>query len=232
MAVKIKLKAESTSPFYFSVMPEEIQVKSAAKYQGFDIIKEGTVKVPNGMEVDEVSWDGEFFGKSKRKESIVNKDQWMKPADCINTLQGWMERGTVLTLIVSKTWINMDVTISSFTATAYGAFGNVKYSISFLRVRPLKVYTTKEAKIGKKKKTKKRDGKKKDTGQSKGTSSYTVKSGDTLWGIAAAKRGSGLDWKKIYDENKAVIEAAAKKHGKKNSDGGHWIYPGTKLVIP
>lgn len=121
MAVKIKLKSESGKKFYFSVMPEEIHMKSAAKYQAFDVIKDGAIKVPNGMEVDEISWNGEFFGKPKRKESIVNKDYWKKPADCIDTLQEWMEKGTVLTLIVSKTWINMNVTIASFEATAYGA---------------------------------------------------------------------------------------------------------------
>ena len=103
MAVKIKLKSENGKKFYFSVMPEEIHMKSAAKYQTFDVIRDGAVKVPNGMEVDEISWDGEFFGKPKRKESIVNTDYWKKPADCIDILQEWMEKGKVLTLIVSKT---------------------------------------------------------------------------------------------------------------------------------
>ena len=147
-----------------------------------------------------------------------------------------MEKGKVLTLIVSKTWINMDVTIASFETTAYGAFGNVKYSISFVKNRPLEVRTTKEAKIGKKKKTKKRQ-KNKKTAKSKGSgntasASYTVKSGDTLWGIAASKLGSGASWKKIYDKNKTVIEAEAKRRGRSNSDCGHWIYPGTTLAIP
>ncbi len=231
MAVKIKLKAESGGTFYFSVMPEEIRVKSAAKYQEFETIKDGAVKVPNGMDVDEVSWDGEFFGKPKRKESIVDRGHWMLPADCISTLQGWMEKGAVLTLVVSKTWINMDVTIASFTAIPYGAFGNVKYSISFLKARTLKIYTTKEAKIGGKKKTRVRGG---GTGQ-KGAgaqSTYTVKGGDTLWGIAAAKLGGGLNWKKIYDKNKDVIESEAKKHGRADSDCGRWIYAGTQVIIP
>ena len=75
MAVKIKLKSESGKKFYFSVMPEEIHMKSAAKYQTFDVIKDGAIKVPNGMEVDEISWEGEFFGKPRkhRKHGSVEK---------------------------------------------------------------------------------------------------------------------------------------------------------------
>lgn len=62
--------------------------------------------------------------------------------------------------------------------------------------------------------------------------SYTVKSGDCLWNIAKKFYGNGAQWKKIYEANKSVIENTAKKYGKKSSSNGHWIYPGTKLVIP
>lgn len=62
--------------------------------------------------------------------------------------------------------------------------------------------------------------------------SYTVRSGDTLWAIAKAKYQNGAKWTVIYEANKSVIEDEAKKHGKKSSSNGHWIYPNTKLVIP
>lgn len=61
---------------------------------------------------------------------------------------------------------------------------------------------------------------------------YTVRSGDTLWAIAKAKYGNGSKWTVIYNANKSVIEAAAKKHGKNSSSNGHWIYPNTVLTIP
>lgn len=61
---------------------------------------------------------------------------------------------------------------------------------------------------------------------------YTVKSGDCLWNIAKKFYGNGAKWKKIYEANKTVIEDTAKKRGKKSSSNGHWIFPGTKLIIP
>lgn len=60
---------------------------------------------------------------------------------------------------------------------------------------------------------------------------YTVKSGDCLYNIAKAAYGNANKWKDIYKDNKAAIEADARKHGKKSSSNGHWIYPGLKLKI-
>lgn len=61
---------------------------------------------------------------------------------------------------------------------------------------------------------------------------YTVVSGDTLWGISKKFYGTGTKYHIIYDANSDLIEAAAKAHGKKSSDNGHWIWPGETLTIP
>lgn len=73
--------------------------------------------------------------------------------------------------------------------------------------------------------------KKRDTKSNSGKK-YTVKKGDTLWAIAKKYYGNGSQWKKIYNKNKSVIESTAKKHGKKSSSTGHWIFPGCVLIIP
>lgn len=64
------------------------------------------------------------------------------------------------------------------------------------------------------------------TGGGGGGHSYTIVHGDTLIGVGNKLH---LDWHKLYNDNKAVIEAAAKSHGHSSSDGGHWIFPGTVL---
>jgi LysM repeat protein len=64
---------------------------------------------------------------------------------------------------------------------------------------------------------------------------YTVHSGDTLSGIAAAHHTNTAT---LYSHNAGVIEAAAKAHGKSSSRGGShnepgwWIFPGTVLQLP
>lgn len=70
------------------------------------------------------------------------------------------------------------------------------------------------------------------TKQPTSSKTYTVKKGDCLWKISKKFYGKGSQWKKIYKANKSTIEKAAKKHGRKSSSNGHWIYPGTKLKIP
>ena len=59
---------------------------------------------------------------------------------------------------------------------------------------------------------------------------YTVQSGDTLSAIARRFYGNALLWPKIYEANKATIDARAAQAGKPG--GGSWIFPGTVLVIP
>lgn len=69
-------------------------------------------------------------------------------------------------------------------------------------------------------------------GSGKAETTYTVVSGDTLWGIAKKFLGSGAKYTEIYNANAATIEETAKKHGKKSSQNGHWIWPGEVLTIP
>lgn len=224
----IKLKGEGGDDFTFSSLPERISVSGAAKYQDFSILSKGSVRIPAGTDVTSYSWDGVFFGAAKLGEAIVKTEHWLEPCRCVEKIQEWMEKGTELNLIVTDTWINADVTISSFRPTAYGAYGNVEYSIAFEAVKDLRIYTTKELKVGssKKKKTRGRGGRKKEN------KSYTVKKGDTIYKIAMKKYKTSQKWTAIYKKNKKKIEDAAKKHGKKNSDKGYWLYPGTKLMLP
>mgnify|MGYP003039031332 FL=1 len=65
-----------------------------------------------------------------------------------------------------------------------------------------------------------------------GGKTYTVVSGDTLWGISKKFYGTGTKYSVIYNANADLIESTAKSHGKKSSSNGHWIWPGETLTIP
>lgn len=219
------------TPFYFSLMPEQISVKYGAKYQTFDTISRGTVKVPRGTDVTSVSWSSEFFGAKRQNEPIVNSSYWQAPETCRGIIEGYIENETVLTLIITDICLNIDVTVSSFEVTGYGAFGNLKYSITFEQKKPLEIYTTDELNTDSyaKETNPRNDLAASSTGSGQ---SYTIVKGDSLWKIAQRQYGNGSQWKKIYDANKDAIESAAKKYGKKSSDSGKWIYPGVTLIIP
>jgi len=214
----------SSNRFTFPSLPESVQVKGSARYQSYDIISIGTVKIPKGTESGTISFDGTFFGAIKKNEIIVQ--QWKAPKECISILEKWRDAGTVLRLLVTETSINHDVTIQSFDGEENGAFGNYDYSISFVKNRELKIYTTDELKI---------------TAYVKATTNrpstptggtYTVVMGDNLWKIAQKKLGKATRWQEIYNLNKDTIEASAKRYRKSSSNNGWWIFPGDVYTLP
>ena len=74
-------------------------------------------------------------------------------------------------------------------------------------------------------------GKRTDSTGSGGMSIYEVKRGDSLEMIAKRQLGNAKYRNKIYAQNKDVIERAAKKAGKRSSNGGKILIRGTKLKI-
>lgn len=135
-----------------------------------------------------------------------------------------------------KFWnTKFDVTIEDYEiledADEYGTDVCIKLTMKQYRTwgsKKLQKKTTKK-KSSKKKTavTKKKVRKSKETAKT-----YTVKKGDCLQNIAKKQLNNASLWKKIYTLNKSVIENTAKKHGKKSSSNGYWIFAGTKLKLP
>lgn len=218
--------------FVFPSIPERISVSTGASYQTYSLL-DRKIAVPKGPDIKSVKWNGTFFGRKRRRTVLVQ--EWLEPEECVAFLESAMERGNTLNLIVEEAPVNLDVSVSCFTYEAFGAFGDIAYSIEFQEARTLKVYTTSELNIkplAKTVETRPEAAAATQTAQS-AEQSYTVVSGDNLWKIARKfYGGSGADWQKIYSANAAVIEETARQHGKSSSDHGHWIYPGCVLAIP
>ncbi len=197
-------------------LPASIEYKHGEQVvASYDILNKGQVDVPTGSGLATIGWTSQFPGENRKTDTSMLRGTYHKPSYYHDILKSWINKGTELNISVVGYPINMDVTLSTYEATPAGGFGDMEYSVEFTQDRDLTISA---------KKTKKR--------KSKTYTTYTVKKGDTLWNIAKKTLGSGSKWKDIYNANKSIIDKTAKKNGKKSSDGGWWIYPGTKLSIP
>lgn len=205
-------------------LPEKINYGSGSViFVTYDILSRGEAVVPTGTGLATVSWEGTFPG-TVRTDTAMLRGEWNEPSYYHNILEDWKKNLTPLNIMVTGYPINMDVYLEDYDATPVGGFGDMDYRISFNEIRNLIVTSTTEIK--------KSSTKTETTRSTPKTTSYTIKQGDTLWAIAKRYLGAGSKWQTIYNANKDIIESTAKKHGKKSSNNGWWIYPGVTIQIP
>lgn len=213
---------------YFPVNPSKITYKTATFFKEYDIINKGPSKVPSGEEIATIGWESFFPGKNVQKMGILSLSSTKTPTEIHNQLESWRKSGKKLKLNITTTPFCFDVYIDSYEASAQDAYGSIYYTLEFSKAVDIVVETVapKKKTTTAKKSTKNRSSKRNT--QKK----YKVRKNDCLWKIAKKFYKNGSQWKKIYKANKSTIEKAAKKHGRKSSSNGHWIYPGTVLKIP
>lgn len=209
----------------FPALPETFELTDTMNNTKVTIHSLGEVTLvgKRGLKSIELS---SFFPKNDY--DFLAYHNFKDPYEYVNKIESWLEKKPHL--IITETNINMDVTIESFKYGENEFNGDVSFTITLSEYRKI-TYTKQKSEPAKKtsKKVKKAATKRKT--KTVKTKKYTVKKGDNLWSIAKRFTGKGSNNKAIYNQNKKVIEKAAKKHGKKSSNKGWWIYPGTKLVI-
>lgn len=188
----------------------------------YDIMDRGDVEVPTATGLAKISWESQFPGRNRTDTGLM-RGTWYSPEKYHKRFEEWKANGTALNLMVTGYPINMDVYLSRYTATPAGGFGDMEYSVEFTELRSLKVTAQAQNKTDQNS-TSQREEPTYDT--------YTIKKGDTLWGIAKRVYGSGAQYPKIYNANKDIIEKEAKAHGFQSSNNGNRIWPGTILQIP
>ena len=225
MIVDIYIREKSGSrEIRIPVLPEKISFKSGeATFVTYDIMDRGEVAIPTGTKLSGYAWESMFPGEYNSKISLL-RGSWQDPKYYHAILEYWKENRSLLNVMVTGYPINADVYVESYEGELSGAFGDIFYKLSLAEARKIVVTTTKlDTTI-----TTPTEPERPATTPKK----YTIKSGDTLWGIAKKFYKNGAKWKTIYKANKTIIEKAAKKHGRKSSSNGHWIYPGTVIKIP
>ena len=214
----------SENGIFFPVNPEKIQYKSGTSFQEYEIIEKGSAKIPAGQKISLIGWECFFPGSTLKNEPYVKT--WKNPSTLHKQLETWKNNGTQLNLNITESPFNISVYIDTYDVTIQDAFGSLHYAIEFSKVVNIAVNT-----VPKEKNTTSGTNR---TSKTNKQEKYTVRKRDCLWDIAKKSYGTknGSQWTKIYEANKTVIETTAKKYGKKNSNNGHWIYPGTVLNIP
>ncbi len=210
---------KGSKKFQFPTLPGEggLKVDGSARYQDFDILNRGQYSYPVGPKSTEIVVAGTFFGEDRVGTVFI--DEWESPSSCIHRLEEWRKDGAPLNFKATGFEIDQDVTIKEFRYLPVGGHGDFEYTLTLREYKDLDLQTTKKRNAKKQVKT-------------VTVKKNTSKRSEGLAKLAKKYYKKASAWRKIYKKNKAVIEKAAKKHGRKSSDKGKYLYKGTKLIIP
>lgn len=213
---------ETGTRIALSMLPEKVKHKGSTKFQTYDIINVGEVKLPRGTKLLSFSWSGTFPGQSRKKYSFVKSHFWRPPKELESIFERWRKNGTVLILMVTETWINHEVMVSDFSGTPTGGCGDVDYDVTFTENKEIKIYTTSEMNIMPSAKTNENGTTAtRPEPAAAAATTYTVKKGDSLWVIAKKFLGDDARYTELYELNKGTIGSDPDK-----------IYPGQTFTIP
>lgn len=217
------------------IAPSKIKTKIKNKNKTIELINEGEVNMLKDAGLTEISFS---LSLPNQKYPFAKYPDGFKMASYyLDILEGYKKNKKPFQLIISRTlptgkvlfYTNLKVSLEDYNIDDDVKEGfDIVVSINLLQYKD---YGTKTVNItsSKPKATTTRPA---GEGANNSGESYTIKSGDTLWGIAKKKLGSGTRHKEIYNANKSIIENEAKKRGKASSNNGHWIWPGVKITIP
>lgn len=217
------------------VAPAKMEIKINNQNKTVTLINEGEINILKTAGLTEISFTAYIPGV-RYPWAVYDGVPFRAPLYFLDKLEKLKISLQAFDFVVARTWdngldaefrTNMKVSLESYTIEE--AAGNGKDFEVEIKLKQYKTFGTKTITIKKETATASTTTKRAEPAAAAKT--YTIVSGDTLWGIAKRTLGSGEKWKTLYDLNRDVIEAAAKKYGKASSSTGHWIYPGTVLKI-
>ncbi|MDR2044145.1 MAG: LysM peptidoglycan-binding domain-containing protein [Clostridium sp.] len=204
----------------FPMLPQKINVQTGSIFQSYTILAVGDVRLPTGQELTGFSWQGTLPGEVRKNAPFVA--EWRSPKEIQSLWSAWRAGKKKLRLMATETPINHDVYLERYTMEYSGGQGDYSYNISFVQAKDLKVYVSGAS--GQSSSTAATVENKPQGDERPSTpvaAAYTVKKGDTLWGIAQKFLGNGAKYQEIYNLNKSVI-----------GNNPNLIYPGQVLTIP
>lgn len=189
----------------FPMNPEEITVSCETRFQSYDIMNVGEIKLPAGEELTHFSWSCILPGEKRQKKdqngNLIAPYLLVSHGDP-KKIQEWFSylRANKIKckLLVTETPINHDVYLESYTMNYSGGFGDYNCDISFVQAKELKV-STENAETAETTKVTVPDEQQRPARQQE--TSYVVKKNDCLWDIAQSKLGNGSRYMEIAKLN-------------------------------
>lgn len=208
---------EGGETFQFPMGPDRITVQTGTRFISYDIMNVGEHKVPNGEELNVISWSGILPGEGRQNASYVQA--WQAPNTIQEKWSTWRNQGKKLQLTIPGTPVNQPVYLESYQCEYAGGLGDIEYQITFCTAREVIVGTESDTSNPE------------STGAGVKTNApattppaaqtYTVKSGDSLWKIAQQALGDGNRWREIYEMNRETV-----------GSNPNLIYPGQVYNLP
>ena len=206
------------------VAPTKLQLKINGNNKTVTLINEGEVNVLKTVGLTDIDFE---IMLPHAQDSFARYKDGFKPIEYyLNAFDKMKQNKEIFQFIVSRQFpngkslygTNIKVSLEDYTIKEdfdIGLDTIVTIRLKQYRDYGTKVYGTSSGKITSVSKSRAKS----ENAPSKKT--YTVKSGDSLWKIAASFLGDGSKWNKIYEANKTVI-------------GGNpnLLQPGQILTIP
>lgn len=190
--------SDGSEGFRIPVNPPEIEVKEQGQGKTYTIVKLGEINIIKEPKLTEIRF--ESFFPAQRYPFVVGQTL-LEPSAYVNLLKKWLDERQVVRFVMtgSTVDINLPVSIEDFTwREKAGAVGDIEYELSLKRYvyhAPKKVVIQQQANKVTVQKKQSRPNEKKPP------RTYTLRPGDTLWGLAQRFLGSGTRWREIANLN-------------------------------
>lgn len=209
------------------VTPGKLQLKINNANKKITLINEGEVNLLKSPSLTDIEFDALL--PNQNYPFAVYLNGYQPSVDYTEKLKELKKSKKSFQFKVTRTTPNgkmlfdNDITVSLESYTLKEDAKNYGMDIlASIKLKEYKDFETEVVKIKKDKKVTKKKKQRNSDGSPKKNKSqtYTVKEGDSLWGIAKAHYGDGSKYTKIFNANKDKI------------DDPNSIHPGQKLTIP
>ena len=191
------------------VLPPSFQTKNGGSNSSVDIVGLGEIIIMQS-----------FFPATRFPG--VQVSSLTKPLTLVEKINTWKASRKPIYFIATACGVDLYVAIEDFNYSEEGGDpGTYQYSITLKEYREIAVRQVKVDIPSATASVQKEEPRVDNTVQPK---TYTVKGGDCLWNIARKFYGDGSQYKKIYEANRAVIDA--------HRGGPNMIWAGDVLKIP